>query len=246
MQLTGDLQKVNLLNLLQLVSRDNLTGKLDLKSDKNEQAQVFFESGAVTHAQMGAVQGKHLVMELLLWNQGSFNLLESDKAVATQTSIEPHKPDYSMKALLDQGAAYVEQQDFLEQIGISEETIFSPSPQLPSIATKFDSATQKLLQNINGKNPLASVFTLTALPRYIMVASVYQLLVERLIAVSDQPESLKTLQLELPDWVLERLRQSDGDAADAIVNLLIRSDQLSAWLHKADSELARLANELRG
>ena len=51
-------------------------------------------------------------------------------------------------------------------------------------------------------------------------------------------------QIQLPDWVIARLRQDNPDIAQAIVDLVVWSDRVKCWMYQADADFERIKNLL--
>jgi Domain of unknown function (DUF4388) len=53
------------------------------------------------------------------------------------------------------------------------------------------------------------------------------------------PRSLlgKAANINLPDWVLARLRQDNPNISQAITDLVIWADRLKCWIYQADADL---------
>src|SRR5271168_2711827 len=99
MHLTGDLQKVNLGNLVQLVRNGGLTGKIVLSCGA-QQGLICFENGSIVHAEQDLSQGRETLMELFLWNKGKFSFSEGDSNAAQHHSIDPKNPQETIESLL--------------------------------------------------------------------------------------------------------------------------------------------------
>lgn len=77
MQLNGDLAKVSLSNLLQLVRNGELTGKIALLQGAKS-ATIFVEKGSIVHVEADSFSGREALFELFLWISGSFSFVEGE------------------------------------------------------------------------------------------------------------------------------------------------------------------------
>jgi hypothetical protein len=50
--------------------------------------------------------------------------------------------------------------------------------------------------------------------------------------------------LNLPDWVIARLKQDNPDISAAIVDMVIWADRVKCWLYQTDSDLAAIIEDL--
>lgn len=79
MQLTVELNKISLANLIQLIGTSSLTGKLILAADSaSKEALIAFDKGRIIHAQSNSKQGHEALNELLLSQSGTASFVEDD------------------------------------------------------------------------------------------------------------------------------------------------------------------------
>src|SRR5947209_1199990 len=107
MQLTGELSKVSLPNLIQLVRNGELTGKIAFLNGART-ATLYFDLGSIIDAEADGIFGKDALMELFLWMNGSFSFME-DPLVNVSRTLNPFLPEESTDRLLREGMAYVDQ-----------------------------------------------------------------------------------------------------------------------------------------
>lgn len=50
--------------------------------------------------------------------------------------------------------------------------------------------------------------------------------------------------LNLPDWVIARLKQDNPDVGAAIVDMVIWVDRVKCWLYQTDFDLAAVISDL--
>lgn len=237
MQLTGELSKVSLPNLLQLVRNGALTGKFSLLQGAKT-ATVLIEDGSIVHAEADALLGKEALLELFLWLSGSFSFIEIESVPAEERSINADDPEESTDKLIREGQHYAEQKRFLDQLRISGQSVLSPvrdmrPPRLPESA-------KTLLSSFDGRQPLSAILARLTLTRRQQIQSLATLLSENLCVVveAQEPESME--QTSLPDWVVARLRQDNPDISQAIVDMVVWADRVKCWMFQADADFERI------
>ncbi|RME42111.1 MAG: DUF4388 domain-containing protein [Caldilineae bacterium] len=73
MALEGNLQDMNVADLIQHNCQERRTARLDIRH-RNQQATLFFEGGNVKHATLGDLQGEEVIYRILNWQDGTFSL----------------------------------------------------------------------------------------------------------------------------------------------------------------------------
>jgi Domain of unknown function (DUF4388) len=244
MHLTGDLQKVNLGNLVQLIRNGGLTGKIALSCGA-QQGLICFENGSIVHAEQELAQGRETLMELFLWNKGTFSFIEGDSAVAQHHSIDPKDPQETIESLLRDGIAYSEQQEFLEQMNVDGSTVFSLVLDSSKNLEKYDEDVKAVFHLFNGRKPLSDILNTASKPRRIIVDAVYNLIVDQLITVHGKVSDRSGEPVDLPEWVVQRLKQDNPDVSKAIVDMVIWADRLKCWLYQADTDFQWILKEFQ-
>ncbi len=74
MAIKGDLQDMNLANLMQMLCLDQRKATLVLKRRRVGKGIIFFECGQVVHAEAGSLMGEEAVYHLLSWADGTFEM----------------------------------------------------------------------------------------------------------------------------------------------------------------------------
>jgi hypothetical protein len=54
----------------------------------------------------------------------------------------------------------------------------------------------------------------------------------------------KGSEIDLPDWVLARLKQDNGNISQAITDMVIWVDRLKCWIYQADADMERIISSL--
>jgi Domain of unknown function (DUF4388) len=241
MQLTGDLQKVSLPNLIQLIRNGGLTGKIAL-SRGAQQGLICFEKGSVIHAEQELSMGRETLMELFLWTNGTFSFIESE-VTSSRRSIDPKNPAESTDAILRDGIAYADQQEFLDQMNVNAQTVFAPVEAALKRSGELDHVSQVLLAALDGRKPLVQILGTANIPRRIALGSLNRLVQDRLIVVREDADR-DGVKVELPEWVVARLKQDNADISKAIVDMVIWVDRLKCWLFQADADFGETLKEL--
>lgn len=237
MQLTGELSKVSLPNLLQLVRNGALTGKFGLLQGAKT-ATVLIEDGSIVHAEADALLGREALFELFLWLSGTFSFIEIDSVDDHERSINPEDPEETTDKLIREGQHYAEQKRFLDQLRISGQSVLSPVRD--ARPPKMTDSAQQLLANFDGRQPLSAILARLTLTRRQQIQSLATLLSEGICVVVEPQELDSMSQIQLPDWVIARLRQDNPDIAQAIVDMVVWSDRVKCWMYQADADFERI------
>lgn len=228
MQLAGELAKMNLASLIRLVRNGELTGKICLTQGVNS-AFIFVENGQPIHVEADTGSGREALLELFLWQNGSFSYIECPVA-GTPRSLSPDEP---LERLLKEGSSYQEALRYLEQLRISSRTVFQSADK---------NADDFFLARMDGKTPLGVLVQSLGLTRSQYILKLQSLVASgRALVVEPPRESDK---IELPEWVRSRLRQDNPDVSQAIVDLVIWADRIKCWLYQTDVDLQRVIASL--
>ncbi len=241
MQLTGELSKVSLPNLLQLVRNGALTGKFGLLQGAKT-AAILIEDGSIVHAEADALLGREALFELFLWLSGTFSFIEIDSIDPHERSIHPEDPEETTDKLIREGQHYAEQKRFLDQLRISGQSVLSPVKD--ARPPKLHESAQQLLSVFDGRQPLSAILARLNLTRRQQIQALATLLSEGICVVVEAQEPESMSQIQLPDWVVARLRQDNPDIAQAIVDLVVWSDRVKCWMFQADADFERIKNLL--
>jgi hypothetical protein len=242
MQLTGELSKVSLPNLIQLVRNGELTGKIAFLNGART-ATVYFDRGSIIHAESDGGIGQDALMELFLWMNGSFSFMEDPLANVSRT-INPFLPEEATERLLREGMAYVDQKKYLDQLRISGQTILKPTEQARGASKDLLAITAPLLERLDGRMTLAQALADSTMTRRQYVQSVFACLVEGLVVVVEAAVQPNQEQISLPPWVIARLRQDNVNISQSIIDLVIWVDRVKCWMYQVDSDFGRIISEL--
>ena len=112
--LEGDLENLQIPNLLQSINMSKSTGRLEVLSS-NVLAQVMFLDGRPIHCVLGSREGTAALIELIGWDFGQFRFFQGDPG---ETRTIKHRLDF----LLMEGAALDDQFKAIKAKGIKETT----------------------------------------------------------------------------------------------------------------------------
>jgi predicted regulator of Ras-like GTPase activity (Roadblock/LC7/MglB family) len=83
MAISGDLQDLDLFNLIQILSQDQRSAQISIMRG-NQEAHIFMNEGNIVHALVDDLQGEEAIFRLVTWEQGQF-AVERPAHVPTQT-----------------------------------------------------------------------------------------------------------------------------------------------------------------
>jgi hypothetical protein len=104
MQITVELDKISVANLIQLIGASALTGKITFSADKtSKEALIAFDKGKIVHAQIDLKDGQDALDELLLKRSGMASFIEGDLAGMPRSLVakgaEINLPDWVLARL---------------------------------------------------------------------------------------------------------------------------------------------------
>jgi hypothetical protein len=253
MQLNGDLAKVSLNNLLQLVRNGELTGKITLLQGAKT-ASIFVELGNVVHVEADNIKGREALFELFLWVSGSFSFVEGEFGGITRT-LNPASPEDALERLLREGMNYLEQKKILEQMRIGSDTILATTDRVeelilasasnPRLASAL-SMVQPIITRLDGRSPLAEVIADLNYSRRAYVQAMAIVLAEGLAIVVEPATADERQPVHLPSWVHARLQQDNPNLTQAIIDMVIWVDRVKCWMYQADSDFAQILTNISG
>lgn len=237
MQLAGELSKISLPSLIQLVRNGGLTGEISLAQGTNS-ATIYVEQGKIIHVQSDAGSGREAFLELFLWLTGTFAFVEKEPTDIPRS----FSADEPVDKLLREGVAYLEEKKYLDQLRINAQTVLKPTAAAQNAADLPELSL--LLKKLDGKKTLGQALSDANLTRRQYVNALYYLLSEGLVVVCEP--ALQGDQVELPGWVVSRLKQDNPNLSQAIVDMVIWVDRIKCWMYQADADLERIIDELGG
>lgn len=229
MQLAGELAKINLANLIQLVSNGELTGKLCLTRGL-QTSFIYLQSGKILHVETDILNGRDALIELFLWNTGTFSFVEADVS-NIQVSISGKE---NLEKLIKQGINYAQAKDYLDKLQINSRSVFKlcgKDNQNDALLAAFDG--EASLGDIQRRLNITKFETITRTAKALQSGQI--LLVET---------STDSQKINLPDWVISRLKQDNLNVSQAIIDMVIWVDRVKCWMYQADADLEHLVLRL--
>ena len=231
MQLAGELTKISLPSLIQLIRNGELTGKVCLTQGANT-AFIHVQNGRIIHVETDTDQGRAALLELFLWLSGTFSFVEAD-VQNVQHSLPADEP---VEKIIREGVAYLEKKKYLDQLRISSRTVMK-------------AATNRYIDNIlydklDGRTTLGDIAAELQIKRFDQVSAVHELICKGYAVVVELPATNDAISL--PGWVTSRLRQDNPDITQAIVEMVIWVDRVKCWMYQADAELEKVVEQLSG
>jgi hypothetical protein len=231
MQLAGELSKISLPSLIQLLRNGQLTGKVCLTQGTNT-AFIYVSEGRVVHAETDSEQGRGALLELFLWLTGTFSLVQSDLAGVTHTL----SADEPVEKVIREGLVYLEKKKHLDQLRITSRSVLKPTT-----ARLLDNA---IYSKLTGTTALGDIASSLNMRRFEYINCVYDMLVQGHAVVVEQPT--RDDVVNLPAWVVSRLKQDNPDLTQSIVQMVIWVDRVKCWMYQADADMERIVADLGG
>lgn len=228
MQLAGELAKMNLASLLRLVRNSELSGKIALTQGVAT-AFIYFQTGRPFHVEAEYATGKDALMELFLWQSGVFSYIECDVS-ELPCSLDTDEP---LEKVLKEGVAYQEAVRYLEQLRINARTVFRSNDSVSD---------DSFLLIMDGKTALSELVQVLGFSRSEYVVRLKQLVASGRAVVVEETASKE--RINLPDWVISRLKQDNADVSQAIVQMVIWADRIKCWMYQADVDMQRVITAL--
>lgn len=239
-QLSGELSKVNLANLLQLVKTGGLTGKITF-SQGAKVANVYVRLGLPVHAETEGEEGVEGLMELFLWTSGAFSFNE-ESVEPVPISIDKDNPDQAFERLLKDGIAYQEAKHYLDSFGVTPKSVLKPTGTAVSFAKQV--LAMPGLERLDGKRSLSEALADMHLSKRDYVRTVSSWLLDGLADVAE-PILLEQMDhVDLPNWVVSRLKQDNPDISQAIVDMVIWVDRVKCWMFQVDVDFYKIRKQI--
>jgi hypothetical protein len=239
-QLSGELSKVNLGNLLQLVKTGGLTGKITF-SQGAKLATVYILDGIPVHAETEGEDGVEGLMELFLWTSGAFSFNE-ESVDGVPLTIDDEDSDQSFERLLKDGLSYQEAKQYLDAYDISPRSILKPTGNAVSFAKQI--LAMPGLERLDGRSTLAEVLSDLHLSKREYVRTVSSWMMDGL-ASRAEPVLLEDMdRVDLPAWVMSRLKQDNPDISQAIVDMVIWVDRVKCWMFQVDVDFYKIRKQI--
>lgn len=219
--LEGDLKNMQVPNLLQSIVISQMTGRLGVQSAQGS-ADVYFEEGTPTHAQVGATQGDMALIELLMWSDGEFHFYPSE-------NTSHRTVNKRLDGLLMEGVALVDQNNYLTDQGVTLQSYLlrknlqlseAQFEQMVSHGAPLDMSMQKrFYQAIDNKTTLLELLRRMPLSKTEWIPLVFNMVSCKLVestARAPQAAAAKAPPLQA--------LQVDHAAIDAVVRAMQRPE----------------------
>ena len=210
--LSGKLDEVSVLDLIEHLSREKRTGVLKLRNGHHRDGQIFLRNGAIINAVTHSLKREDAVFEMLLWQKGKFSILFQQIEVPTEIYV-------STLGLLLEGARRVAEWNELADQIPSLDTPLVVSDNFKQILSKRDITPElhKFISLFNGSTSVAQVIqasdydTLSSIERIVKLyrqgflegahAAVArpEVLEERVLAEDTGPAEEDQRPIEAPD-----------------------------------------------
>lgn len=187
--LQGSLKEMQVSGVLQSISMTKMTGKLVVDSNSYD-ITVFFEEGTPVHAVSMESIGDAAIMDLLTWDEGQFNFIPMERTA--DRSINRR-----LEAILMEGAALVDQHQFLTKRGLKLSTFMRrKNPNISEQefemalrdAAPLDMIFQKqMYQLVDSRKTFAEILRVRPLLKSQWVPLWYNLISCNLVEMSDMP-----------------------------------------------------------
>jgi hypothetical protein len=179
-ELQGSIRQFSLADIVQFLTAASKTGKLALALEADRGA-IFFENGAVIHAELGAREGEEAFFDLVRRKEGSFEFLPG--VASPKKSVRQHSAILLMEGVRRS-----------DEWGILEEQI--PDTNLvPEFVLPEESQTGKqitlntsewmVLAKVDGKRSLKEIARDSGLSEYHTCRLLYPLVANRLIRLRE-------------------------------------------------------------
>jgi hypothetical protein len=231
MQLAGELSKINLASLVQLIHNGELTGKICLTQGAFT-AFIFVENGRIIHVETDTSSGAEAFLDLFLWTSGSFSFIECDVSEIRKTL----SVGASFEKLIRQGIEYLRKKQYLDEHKVNSRSI------LKSRVLASTNSGNPILNKLNGFSPLENILSELQLSKKDAVEYIHEIISSEQAEVINSDDM--TNQVILPDWVIARLKQDNANISEAIVQMVIWADLMKCWMYKAESDLGHIVEQL--
>lgn len=84
MALSGTLEELAVLDVVQFANQTHMSGALVLTSPASEEAHLFYRKGKLVHARLGDQSGLEVLVRIMDWGKGTFTF-QAGAAVPAET-----------------------------------------------------------------------------------------------------------------------------------------------------------------
>ena len=236
--LEGDLNKLQVPNLLQSINLAKMSGRLDVKTN-TANCQIFFQEGIPLHAKIKDTIGDVALIELLTWTDGEFRFWPDEKTV--DRSINRR-----LDAMLMEGVTLLDQSRYLDTQGLKPESCLVKKNAMIS-EEEFAARLQKgapipidpqldFYELIDNRNTLAELLRKKPMQKTEYIPILFNLVSCGLVQITDQAPTQNRLA---------RLKALgiDDNQLQAVVKTLNRNEtgilNYNAFIYFLDQEYLR-------
>ncbi len=179
-ELQGSIRQFSVADIVQFLSAAGKTGKLELVLE-TDRGSIFFENGAVIHAELGAREGEEAFFDLVRRTEGSFEFLHSE--TSSKKSVRQHSA-----ILLIEGARRSDEWGILEEkipdTNLVPEFVLPEGGQTGKQIT-LNTSEWMVLAKVDGKRSLKEIALDSGLSEYHTCRLLYPLVANRLIRLRE-------------------------------------------------------------
>jgi len=179
-ELQGSIRQFSLADVVQFLGAAAKTGKLELVLEA-DRGSIFFENGAVIHAELGAREGEEAFFELMRRTEGSFEFLHG--VTSPKKSVRQHSA-----ILLMEGARRSDEWGILEEqipdTNLVPEFVLPEGSQTGKQIT-LNTSEWMVLAKVDGKRSLKEIALDSGLSEYRTCRLLYPLIRNRLIRLCE-------------------------------------------------------------
>lgn len=132
----GQLQHLQLANLIQSISLSQMTGRLEFDNE-NEKAQLYFTNGNAVHATVLGIVGEEAILEIVGWTAGNYRFYHEPPGQLTTVRRR-------LDLLLLEGTTLLDQWNHMQQLGVCLDSV---------IVRKHQSMSEQAFEQIVGSPP---------------------------------------------------------------------------------------------
>jgi hypothetical protein len=179
-ELQGAIRQFSVPDVVQFLCGHSKTGKLDLRFPESRGA-IFFDGGAVVHAELGAREGEDAFFELMGRVEGSFEFVAGERA--RRQSVRQHT-----QMLLLEGARRSDEREILEDCipdsGLVPEFIL-PEGGATGKQVTLNTSEWMVLAKIDGRRSVKQIASDSGISEYQARRLLYPLVKNRLLRLRE-------------------------------------------------------------
>lgn len=236
--LEGDLNKLQVPNLLQSIGLAKMTGRLDVKT-RSDNCNVFFQEGIPLHCKLKESTGDTALTELITWTEGEFRFWPDEKTMDRSVNRR-------LDSVLMEGVALLDQSKYLDTAGLKMESCLVKKNAMMSeeeFAARLEKGAPIALEPqldfyelIDNRNTLFDLLRKRPMPKVEWVPILFNLVSCGLVQITDQAPAANRIA---------RLKSLgiDDNAVQSVVKTLTRSEtgilSYHAFIYFLDQEYLR-------